>query len=357
MNSRQQNFATHEPRSAGLRPASSAGVSPVGAAGGGTPPELAAEDGCVTRSTPRPSLSRVAEARPALSRRQFFSSAAGAAVGALALPSFSGVAAVLAPWKMRLATSSVMFADLVIEQVCERVAGLGFEAIDIWCPFDKCRHLEDVDQRLGADGLKALLAKTKLNLCAFSVYNGGLTRYAKLVRNFGGGVVVRESQYGKLKPEELRGQMKNFFEKLKPQIELAAECKAQLAIENHGDALLDTPDSFKAFVDLNPAPKQVGIALAPYHLQGRKASVEEVIATCGSQLLFFYAWQNAPDLKQLPGHGPTDFTPWLKALAKINYANYVTPFMHGHPPTEEMAAAVAKSRDYLKTCYAQAVGG
>jgi sugar phosphate isomerase/epimerase len=293
---------------------------------------------------------------PAVSRRHFVRTAAGAALGALALPAPPSLAAA-APWKMRLATSSVMFADLSIEQVCERVAGLGYEALDIWCPFDKCKHLDDVDQRLGGDGLKALLARTKLNLCAFSVYNGGLPRYAKLVRNFGGGVVVRESQYGKVKPEELRGQMKAFFEKLKPQIDLAEQCQAQLAIENHGSALLDTLDSFKAFTDLNPAPKRVGIALAAYHVQAGQASVEEAIAICGSQLLFFYAWQHAADFKQLPGHGSTDFTPWLKALAKIGYPHHVTAFMHGHPPTEEMTAAVAKSRDYLKACCDKAMAG
>ena len=170
-------------------------------------------------------------------------------------------------------------------------------------------------------------------------------------------MVVRESQYGKVKPEELRGQMKGFFEKLKPQIDLATECNARLAIENHGSALLDSLDSFKAFTDLNPDPKHVGIALAAYHVQAGQASVEEAIAICGSQLLFFYAWQNALDLKQLPGHGPTDFTPWLKALAKVDYPLHVTAFMHGHPPTEEMTTAVAKSRDYLKACYIKAVAG
>ncbi len=256
---------------------------------------------------------------------------------------------------MRLATSSVMFADLPIEQVCERVARLGFEAIDIWCPFGPCKHLDDVDKRLGAEGLKALLAKSKLNLCAFTVYSIGLARYATLIRQFGGGIAVRESQYGKVKPEELTARMRAFFEKLKPEIDLAGECNARLAVENHGDALLDTLDSFKAFIDLNPSPQHVGIALAPYHLQAGKTSVEQVIALCGPQLLFFYAWQDAPDFKQLPGHGPTDFTPWLKALAAINYSHHVTPFMHGHPSADEMEKAVARSRDYLLECYSTAM--
>ena len=49
------------------------------------------------------------------------------------------------------------------------------------------------------------------------------------------------------------------------------------------------------------------------------------------QLLFFYAWQHGEGMKQLPGIGPTDFVPWLAALARAGYAEYVNPFMHGHP--------------------------
>jgi len=97
----------------------------------------------------------------------------------------------------------------------------------------------------------------------------------------------------------------------------------------------------------------LGIALAPYHLQAAKISVPDAIRVCGSQLLFFYAWQQQPDLQQLPGVGPTDMTPWIRALAEVRYRGYVNPFMHGHPETEIMAASLATARDYLKGCYAQ----
>jgi sugar phosphate isomerase/epimerase len=127
-----------------------------------------------------------------------------------------------------------------------------------------------------------------------------------------------------------------------------------LAIENHGHALLDSIDSFKAFVDVNKSP-HLGIALAPYHVQTLNESVEKAIAAVGDQLLFFYAWQHAPDKGQLPGVGPADFTPWLAALAKASYRWYVNPFMHGEPEPETMAGLLAKSRDYLKACYAKAV--
>ena len=252
-------------------------------------------------------------------------------------------------WRMRLSTSTIQFMQLPVEQACEQIAKLGFEAVDIWSAHEGCPHLDDVLNRLGPDGLKSLLAKHKLKLFSFSVYSGGYERYAELLGKVGGGVAVQGSS-GAVKPEELTSKMKQFIESLKPLVELAEQNKSYLAIENHGDALLNTLDSLKAFVDMNKS-KHLGIALAPYHLQGINASVPDAIRICGRQLLFFYAWQQAKDNEQLPGVGPTDMTPWIEALAEIRYRGYVNPFMHGHPEAEVMAANLAKSREYLRECY------
>ena len=295
-----------------------------------------------------------------LDRRQFL--AAAAATCAAAGLATRTAAAPSNPWVMRLSFSSVMLGDLPIEDVCERAARLGFEAIDIWCPFDNCNHLSDVASRLGPEGLKKLLAKHHLSLASFTTYTTkkeavGFPAYADFIGKFGGGVVVRESEYVQVKAEDLTSAIKNFFEKLKPQIEKAAETKVTLAIENHGGALLGSPDSFKAFVDLNPAPEQVGLAVAPYHLQNIKASVEDVIRTAGSQLLFFYAWQSAGGMNQLPGHGPANFAPWLEALAEIQYKGYVHPFMHGNPTPENLTEGITKACAYLKECRQRPIGG
>jgi sugar phosphate isomerase/epimerase len=225
---------------------------------------------------------------------------------------------------------------------------LGFEAVDIWSAYDKCPHLDDALNRLGPAGLKAVLAQHRLELCAFSVYVGGYAKYAELLGGVGGGVAIQGSA-GPCQPAELTSQVRAFFEGLKPQLELAEKHNSRLAIENHGTALLDSLDSFKAFVDLNPSPR-VGIALAPYHLQAIGAPVEEAVRICGRQLLFFYAWQKEPGLGQLPGHGPADFAPWVRALAQAKYRGFVTPFMHGHVEPEAISAALAKSRDYLRQC-------
>jgi sugar phosphate isomerase/epimerase len=284
---------------------------------------------------------------PKLNRRQFIAAGAGMAA------TLAGAAE--ARWKMRLSTSSVMFVKLSVGQFCERAAKLGFEAVDIWGPLFKCTHMDDIAASMGGGGLKELLTKHKLKLCAFSVYRGDYQKYVEMLGVAGGGVAIRGSERP-CKPEELTAKMKDFLERLKPFADFAGKNNSYLAIENHGHALLDSIDSLKAFTDLNKHP-HLGIALAPYHIQAGKMSVEDAIAACGKQLLFFYAWQHGKGIEQLPGHGPTDFTPWLAALAKIGYTRDVNPFMHGELEPEEMTAAVAKSRQYMLDCYAKAVRG
>lgn len=40
-------------------------------------------------------------------------------------------------------------------------------------------------------------------------------------------------------------------------------------------------------------------------------------------------------------------TPWLAALAKVDYRCYVNPFMYHEPELEAMTAALRPSREYL----------
>ena len=281
-------------------------------------------------------------------RRDFLKIAAAAGVGMAPLCAGAKQAKVR-PWRMKLSTSSIHFDKLPIEQACKRIADLGFKGIDIWSAHAGCPHLDDVADRLGADGLKAVLAKYKLKLFAFSVYKGGYERYAELLGRSGGGTAVQGSTKGD--PDaSLTANMRNFIEGLKPLAELAEEHDSYLAIENHGGALLNSIDSLKAFTDINTSPR-LGIALAPFHLQRQNASVPDAIRICGRQLFFFYAWQNFKGSEQLPGIGPTDMTPWLKALAEIRYRGYINPFMHGHAEPEVMSADLAKAKDYLTECH------
>ena len=287
--------------------------------------------------------------RDGMSRRDVLAGAAAVA-GAPLLAAAAGKQR----WRMKLSTSTIQFSKLPIEKALERIAALGFEAVDIWSALQGCPHLDDVAKRLGAAGLKEQLAKHKLKLFSFSVYKGGYPMYAKLLGECGGGVAVRGSGRAKGKAKGLAAQMKALIASLKPELELAEKHNSYLAIENHGGALLNSIDSFKAFVDAN-THERLGIALAPYHLQRIKASVPEAISIAGKQLLFFYAWQAQKDTAQLPGIGTTDCGPWLAALAKADYRGYVNPFMHHQPEPDAMSAALAKSVAYLKATYDKAV--
>ncbi len=286
--------------------------------------------------------------RPQLTRRAFLGTALAATV------SLSNISRSAESWRMKLSTSSVHFRSLSIEQACQIIGRLGFEAIDIWAKFEwggLCRHLEEVLEDIGPNKFAQILTDNKLKLYAVSMYGDRYERYAEMLGKLGGCVVVRGSDES-CKPELLTANMKRLLESLKPQLELAEKYDSYIAVENHGDSLLDSLDSLKAFVDLNKHPR-LGIALAPYHLQQRKESVQQAINISGKQLLFFYAWQNAEAVNQLPGLGPTDFKPWLAELARIDYRWYVNPFMHHEPEPDEMEKALAKSRDYLLKCSQQ----
>jgi sugar phosphate isomerase/epimerase len=258
---------------------------------------------------------------------------------------------------MTLSTSSLHYRSLPLAAACRRVSALGFQAIDIWSHFawagPLCEHLEDALLNMGPEKFAPLLEECQLKLRAVSCYSAPFNRFAEPLGKLGGSVVIRGS--GQMPSgattRDLARHMKRFFESLKPDLELAEKHRCVLAVENHsGHSLLNRLDSLKVFVDLNQHPR-LGIALAPYHIQKNGEVVEDAIRIASSQLKFFYAWQHAESTRQLPGIGPTDMLPWLRALANINYQGVVNPFMHHEPQPDAMDTALAKSRAYLLETY------
>ena len=240
--------------------------------------------------------------------------------------------------------SSINFTSLSLEKACERIAELGYDAIDIW-GYLGCQHLKQVADDLKSEGLKALLEKHRLKLGSFSVYGAGYAPYAKLLGQCGGGVAIRGSR--PRGQNSVTDDMKKFMEELKPELELCEENDSYLAIENHGGGdLLNKIDTLKAFVDLNKN-KRLGIALAPYHVMNNGESVADAVRICGSQLLFIYFWTNEADEKQMPGVGQTDVSHWFRALNDIGYSRYLNPFMHHEPEPDRMSELHRISRQYL----------
>ena len=297
-----------------------------------------------------------------LGRRQFLATAAAATLAATPIANTWAAADEKPTWKMKLSTSSLHYRSLSLPEACQRIGKLGFEAVDVWAHFEwagpLCEHLEEGLEKLGPDKFSALLQQHRLKLFAASCYTVPVKKFAPLLGKLGGSVIVRGSRpiqgtATTLSLAELKNQMKQFLESLRPDLDVAAENHCTVAIENHsGKSLLNTLDSIKVFTELNQN-KRLGIALAPYHIQLNKESVEQAIRTIGDQLAFFYAWQHGTTTDQLPGIGSTDMRPWLQALAEINYRGYVNPFMHHEPEPDAMDQALETSRAYMQKIYAE----
>ena len=54
--------------------------------------------------------------------------------------------------------------------------------------------------------------------------------------------------------EELRAAVAEFAEALKPHIAAAEKHGTRISIENHGNALIETPDSMKWFIEYTRSP-------------------------------------------------------------------------------------------------------
>ncbi|MGB2806138.1 MAG: TIM barrel protein, partial [Sedimentisphaerales bacterium] len=185
----------------------------------------------------------------------------------------------------------------------------------------------------------------------------------------GGSMVVCGSRGpGNLKGDALKAAVKKFIEKAKPQIDAAEQAGITIGIENHGNSLIRSPDSMRWFAEFTDS-RNIGIALAPYHLPQEPELIARLIADLDKSLVHFYAWQygmgchkklpKEQELLQLPGRGKLDFVPIVSALKKINYRRWTEVFMHPVPrgipirqTATQVTAEINRSRLYLEACMA-----
>ena len=89
----------------------------------------------------------------------------------------------------------------------------------------------------------------------------------KICSKLGGKLLICGGQGPKgLKGPDLKSAIKIFSEKIKPHVLTAENHGIKIGIENHSNNLINTPDSIKWLLELLPS-ENIGIALAPYHLQ------------------------------------------------------------------------------------------
>jgi sugar phosphate isomerase/epimerase len=225
---------------------------------------------------------------------------------------------------------------------------------------------------MGHEKMMELLAKHGVKLAVSTRYNTGpfkLEDEMPVLKKFGGSVLVADGKGpAHLEGGELKKAVRDFVEKLKPGLAKAGELGLTIAIENHGNSLIESPDSIRLLVEMG-RDLPLGVELAPYHLPQDPALLAGLIKDLGNKIKVFCAWQYGmgcmkpmpkdEELQQLPGRGKLDFTPLLKALKEIRYEGFTEIFMHPTPrgipilPTAaEVTAEINRSREYLEKCLA-----
>ena len=109
----------------------------------------------------------------------------------------------------------------------------------------------------------------------------GLREEMKLAQRLGCSTIVAggKGPVG-LSGNELKTAVGKFVEQMKPHLEVAEETGVTIAIENHGNNLIDSPDSLKWLAELRPS-KHLGIAFAPYHLPQEADLLGQLIRDSG----------------------------------------------------------------------------
>ena len=272
---------------------------------------------------------------------------------------------------LRYVLSSALYGNFPLDSILSEAAVTGSGSIDIWRKVH-ATHREQI-VAMGDDAFQGLLKKHNTKMSVSTCYPLGPFKQGdemKWVKKNGGHLTVCGSgSMGEKDPvgKEAKKQVKSFFEKLKPHYELAGELGVTMAIENHKNAMLSSPDSIRYFAELNPS-KNVGIAFAPHHLYDAVKEIPKLIREIGKdQLPFFYFQEHhlsskkkmtkENELKQMPGFGSLDYLPILAALKEIKFEGLSEIFMHPVPrgipvlPTaKEISGVIKKSRAYLEDC-------
>ncbi len=267
---------------------------------------------------------------------------------------------------LRYLLGSCMYGKLPLAEILPEVAKTGAAAIDIW-PKPHGNQREQWEE-LGDARFAELLEMHKVSLGCITQYPlgpFGLQQEMKRAQRLGCATMVTGGKGPRgLKGSELKAAVAKFAEQLKPHLAVAEETGVTIAIENHGNNLIESPDSLKWLQEFRPS-SHLGIALAPYHLPQSPAALAGLIRDLGDSLTVFYAWQHGmgcmtklpkeQELLQLPGRGDLDFGPLLAALREIDYRGWTEIFMHPVPrgiPILPTAAAVTeeinRSRAYLR---------
>ncbi|MFP6581019.1 MAG: sugar phosphate isomerase/epimerase family protein [Candidatus Hydrogenedentota bacterium] len=263
---------------------------------------------------------------------------------------------------LRYNLASCLYGELSLDVILPEVTKIGATEIDLW-PRVHGNQREQIDE-MGHHVFAEKLRKHGSRMGMITRYDlgpYGLQDEMKIVKALGGDLMVTGS--GNVEGATLKERVRKFVESMKPHVAVAEDLGVTIAIENHNNQLIESPDSLKYLAEMSNS-ERLGIAFAPYHLPQDSALLANLIRDLGPGMKHFYAWEHGmgchvkipkvQEMKQLPGYGPLDFRPIVKALKDTNYSGRTSIFMHPVPrgipilPTAaEVTRALNRSREYL----------
>jgi sugar phosphate isomerase/epimerase len=186
-----------------------------------------------------------------------------------------------------------MYGYQYVGEIFPEARKSGASAIDIWPKVHGNQREQLTD--LGEDKFAAMLKQHNITLGCITQYKlgpFGVQDEMRLAQRFGCQTIVTGGKGPKgLKGGELKAGVANFIEKMKPHLAVAEESGVTIAIENHGNGLIESPDSLKWLAELRPS-KHLGIAFAPYHLPQDEKLLGSLVEALGDSIEVFYAWQH-----------------------------------------------------------------
>ncbi len=301
-----------------------------------------------------------------MKRREFLSGVAGATVAPLAASAVTSEG-----FRLRYVLASCMYGYIDLETILPEVKKTGADAIDIWPK----RHGSQREQLevMGEERFGVLLRKHDVKLAVITQYKlgpFGLKDEMRMAKRLGCRTIVTGCTGPKgLKGDALKTAMKGFVEKMKPHLDVAEQTDVTIAIENHAHNLMESPDGMKWLAELAPTPR-LAVAFAPYHLPQDTKLLADLIRALAGRIQVFYAWQHGEgcmkklpkdqELLQMPGRGPLDFVPLLKALKETSFKGHTEIFMHPVPrgvsilePVSAATGEINRARKYLGDCLAK----
>lgn len=304
----------------------------------------------------------------AFTRRDFLQVAAGAAATALA-GRLAAAPAGVTDFRLRYVLSTNQYGTMPVADILPELNATGCEGLDVWA--GRWGNQREQIEALGHERFAALLASHGARVATYTCMDVGFAKAAPQMRALkasGGDLMVGGFGGGGPGAKELRGDdlkraIRATVEKLKPAFAQAGEIGVKLAIENHLNGLLETPDGVRILADTLREP-HVGIAFAPFHLPQDAALLGRLVGELGGRLFYYYAWQygdGSGDLpppvqkRQLPGVGPLDFAPMLAALKRHRFNGWTSIFMHPtprgtplHPTPRQVSDQLNLAKGYLE---------